>query len=216
MWVGGDGVAAGQLQRLTIGPWSDKDIKGNVLRVPDLSTRITKVASFQQTICNVAEAQHLLRRLNCEEDPAIGEVRQVKSMLVDVIQKLIASLHQSNFELMTDLIFSRSGWRRISDLGRTQADIDLALEHPATGERAFVQVKSAASQSVLNNYLKRCLDNGTYDHFFFVCHSPKGTLSIDEQIEIDEGIKTHVWSGADLATMAIDAGLIDWLMQKSQ
>ena len=37
----------------------------------------------------------------------------------------------------------------------TRADVDLVLDQPATGETAFVQVKSKAGQSVLDDYIGR-------------------------------------------------------------
>ncbi|WP_162484273.1 hypothetical protein [Yersinia intermedia] len=53
--------------------------------------------------------------------------------------------------MLVDLIFSASGWRRTGSLGRTQKTVDIEL--PTTGERAFVQVKSVAEQSVFSGYL---------------------------------------------------------------
>jgi len=39
--------------------------------------------------------------------------------------------------------------------GETLADVDLIMEEPTTGERAFVQVKSKATQAILDDYLDR-------------------------------------------------------------
>jgi hypothetical protein len=47
-------------------------------------------------------------------------------------------------------------------------DIDLALEQPATGERAFVQVKSRADSSVFSDYIERFRADPTNDRMLFV------------------------------------------------
>lgn len=204
----GDGRITGNCYRRTINGWSDKNIKGEPLRTTDLSTRLTKVASYQKTICNVSEREYLLRKLNAETEPSLAKAAEAKALLVSAALDLITQLHQSDFEVMADLIFTRGGWRRTSVLGKTQADIDLALEQPTTGERAFVQVKSSASQAVLDDYIDRFESDGTYDRFYFICHSPKGKL--------DAGGKRnmHIWAGEALARTTIEAGLIDWLMKR--
>ena len=120
-----------------------------------------------------------------------------------------AGLHWADFETPVDLIFARSGWQRISRVGGTQADVDLVLEQPATGETAFVQVKSRAGQSVLDDYIGRFKRRGGYDRMFFVCHSPKSALS-----GVDDA-SVHVWTGDRLADAAVKAGLFDWLIERS-
>jgi hypothetical protein len=92
-------------------------------------------------------------------------------------------------------------------IGETMADGDILLSHPTTGERAFVQVKSAANQAVLDDYIGRFRQ---YDcqRFFFVCHSPKGGLTWAKG-------NIHIWTGADLAAMAAKAGLHDWLIERA-
>lgn len=203
------GSALGMRFRKTIGGWKDTDILGRTLRLTELSTRLTKVAAYRQTICTVKEQHYLLRRLNGEDEPAVAEARSAKTTLVTAIQSLIALLHQSDFELMVDLMFARSGWRRVSVLGRNQADVDLELEQPASGERAFVQVKSSAAQTVVEDYLRRFDEDGTYDRFFFVCHSPEGALSPSDRPNV------HIWTSARLAEIVIEAGLVDWLIEKN-
>ncbi|THD64448.1 hypothetical protein [Phenylobacterium sp.] len=67
-----DQAGRGSRQRRTIGGWSDKSLTGERLDLARLSTRLTKVAAYQQTICQVGEADYLLRRLNGVEDPLVA------------------------------------------------------------------------------------------------------------------------------------------------
>jgi hypothetical protein len=47
---------------------------------------------------------------------------------------LLDQLHQDDFELLIELVFSSSGWRRISAVGGTQKTLDIALTLPRLGK----------------------------------------------------------------------------------
>ena len=111
-----------------------------------------------------------------------------------------------DFELLVDLVFTNSGWRRISPVGKTQKTIDIELTLPTTGERAFVQIKATAAKKDFDEYLVRLKDSGSYDRMFFVWHS--GDVG-----EVNES--NVVLVGPDrLARMVFDAGLTTWLREK--
>ena len=58
------GPGRGARVRRIIDRWSEVDLKGEVLGVDTLSTRLTKVAAHRQTLCRVAEHDYLIARLN--------------------------------------------------------------------------------------------------------------------------------------------------------
>jgi hypothetical protein len=72
-----------------------------------------------------------------------------------------------------------------------------------------VQIKSGTSQAELDDYLGRFRRDGSYDRFFFVCHSAAGPLSLPAQPGL------HLWTGERLAGVAIDAALFDWLVART-
>jgi hypothetical protein len=106
--------------------------------------------------------------------------------LAAVAVEMIALLHWKDVELLVDLIFARSGWQRVSEIGGIQEDIDLILEQPATGDHTFVQVKSTADYAALREFVERC--TGACDHMFFVCHKPQGELGRDDS-NVDIGTR---------------------------
>lgn len=209
IWLGGDGEAHGQRMRRTISGWQDTDVSGKPLRADRLSSRLTQLSAYRQTICSVKAEAYLLRRIKSEDEPIIAKAEAARSAVVLVAQEMIAGLHWADFEVLVDLLFARTGWQRISGLGGTIADIDLALFEPASGDRAFVQVKSQADQSTLENYIHRFDEARIYSRMFFVCHSPKGELRAPDRQNL------HVWTGKVLAAMAVKTGLYDWLMERS-
>ena len=208
-WLEAGGVGTGFRQRRVIGAWSNMDLMGRPLRFGELSTRLTKVASYRQTICQVSEDEHLLRLLKGAESPVLAMARAAKSQMLLATERMIADLHWADFEKMVDLIFARNGWHRVSELGGRQKGLDLEVYEPVLGLRGFVQVKSQADQAVLNRELERYEAGGGFDHMFFVCHSPKGELKILDRPDV------HVWARERLADMAVKAGLYDWLLQRS-
>ena len=150
---------------------------------------------------------NLVRRINEEVEPIVAEALKVQGDLVAVTGRMIGNLHWTDFEVLVDLIFTRGGWHRVSALGGGQKDIDLALEQPVTGERAFVQVKSAATAATLAQSIAAFQASG-YDRMMFVCHSLAGDLP-----EPDDD-RVAVWTGDQLARLAIRSGLFDWLVQR--
>ena len=112
-----------------------------------------------------------------------------------------------DFELLVDLIFTASGWRRVGLVGRVQKTVDLELILPSTNERAFVQIKCQANADNLRDYAKRFEQADLYDRMFFVWHS--GTVPSSEEAD---GIT--LVGPKRLARMCIDAGLASWLREK--
>lgn len=208
-WLGVEDDRQGTRMRKTVDGWQKVNIRGEPLRIDDLSTRLTQVAAYRQTICRVKASDYLLRRINGIEEPVVARAREARAAMIVVATEMISGLHWADFETLVDLIFARSGWQRTSRVGGTQANTDLVLEQPTTGETAFVQVKSKAAQAVLDDYIGRYRRNGTYDRMFFVCHSPTGNLSLDDPAGV------HIWAGDRLADAAVKSGLFDWLAERS-
>lgn len=196
---------SGSRYRRVIGSWASTDVQGKSLLLDQISTKLTKTGSYRQTLCRVDAEDYAIRLINAEENPAIRQAKLARDEFTSSLSPLIASLHESDFEVLVDLLFQRLGWVRVSSLGGAQKDTDLILEQPATRARAIVQVKSAANQSVLNDYADRLGDQPA-DYRYLICHSPRGDLASD---------MITVWSGPDLATLVVEAGLTEWLFEKA-
>ena len=192
--------------RRVIGKWRSTDRFGKPLNQNDISSKLTKTAAYRQTVCRVEAESYAVRLINAEEDPAVVEAKAAQAALENALLPIIRSLHDTDFEVLTDLLFHRLGWLRVSTLGGLQKDTYLILEQPATKDRALVQVKSTADQSVLDDYAARFKDMRA-ETSFFVCHSPRGELVANDN--------THVWIGQDLAQRVIQAGLVHWVLERA-
>jgi len=208
---GGDAKHEGEGYRTVVGRWRSTDRLGRPLTIDSLSSRLTQLAGYRGTICNVRERDYLLRRINAEEEPLVGRAVAARSALIEATTDLIRGLHWADFELLVDLLFARGGWRRLSGLGGSMRDIDLLIEQPLTGERASVQVKSAADQRTFDANIASFEASGAASRFFFVCHSPRGSLTLPPA----SANRVHLWTLDKLAATAVDHGLTDWLIEKA-
>jgi hypothetical protein len=197
--------------RRTIGRWRNTDANGRPLPVKALSTKLTKVAAYRQTLCSIEPeaADYLRRKLAGEEEPTVSAALEAKRSMIAAAERLITGLHWADFETLVDMILARGGWHRISALGGSMKDADLIVEQPVTQETALVQVKSAATQSVLDDYIGRFDETGKYSRLIFVCHSPRGALEAPNREDV------IIWARSSLADTAVRHGLIDWLIGRA-
>lgn len=194
-------------RRQTAEGWRNTSVNGSLLSADRLSGRLLKVQMFRGTICDVRAGDYLLRKLSDQLSPEVAAAEEAERALMTAIVELMRLLTWQDFELLVDLVFSTSGWRRVSQVGRTQKTVDLELILPSTAERAFVQVKSQATSAALNDYVARLAEADAYDRMFFVWHtgdiaeesSPAGVILLGPQ---------------KLSRMVLDAGLSSWLREK--
>lgn len=196
--------------RKVVGFWSCKDINGNPLSIENIDGRITKVQGYRGTICAVELPKYLLRKINGEVQPEIQSTKDALAVLKKNVESLIKGLWWNDFELLVDLIFSQSGWQRISVLGKTDKDIDLDVFSPVTQKRAFVQVKSTTTANQIHSYHEIFNKYHQYDEMYFVFHTFSGdfgSLSVKDP-------RVAVWDISRVADLVINAGLIGWLLTK--
>lgn len=195
------------------GNWSCVDANGKELLVDNLDGRVTKVQTYRGTICGVEMEDYLIRRINGEVIEEITEAKEAYETLIKSVEKLIKGLWWSDFELLTDLVFSKLGWQRYSVLGKTEKGIDLDLYSSSTQKRVFVQIKSDTDIKQLDEYVSNFeseYKNYGYSEMYYVYHS--GLENIDEKQYQAKGIK--LVNGRKMAELVISAGLVEWLINK--
>ena len=193
------------VQREVAGGWKSADIKGEPLTKDRLSGALTKLAAYRGTSCDVDVADYAVRRINGKKLPEVEVAIKALNELTAATVGLMKLLGDRDFELLVDLVFSASGWRRQGVVGKTQKTLDLDLVLPSTNERALVQVKSKTTPLELAEYISKFEGHGPYDRMFYIFHSGKAETD-DERVSV---------IGPDkLAVMVVDAGLTEWLIRK--
>jgi len=188
-------------------PWSNRSRDGvRRLAATELPGNVTAVAGFRATVCEPGASDQILRIIRNEEDRDVRAATLARVAYQHAVDKLISRLGPKDFEVLVDLILSRTGWVRLATVGRTRADIDIEVENDSLGEIAFVQVKSSASQVTLDDYVARFNDQSDrYGRMIFAVHSPRGNL------KPPEGHPIQVWAGDKIAELVVKHGLGDWV-----
>ena len=202
----GDPDPEGSRLRHTVDGWHNKSVGGKPLLMRDLNGALTSLASYQMTVCTVRPFDYLLRKINDEELPQVVEAQSCRDAMHDSIKSLMKLLTWKDFELLVDLIFSQSGWRRTGETGGSQKTVDIELELPSTGERAFVQVKSRTNEQQFDRYVEE-LAGRLEGRMFYAYHSGPANLACEEQ-------SVTLLGPDELAAMVLDAGLFNWLLDK--
>ena len=107
-WLGGDGSEHGTRYRNTIDGWHDSDVAGVILNADRLSTKLTQLASYRRTSCSVKKHELCLRYINAEPDMDAIAVTDARLHLEQAVEKLITRLGWADFELLVDLILTRT------------------------------------------------------------------------------------------------------------
>jgi hypothetical protein len=186
--------------------WQCTDSLGERLTKDKLSGALTKLAAYRGTTCDVDVADYVVRRINGEKTPQVERAVAAMEGLKTSVPYLMRLLVPHDFELLVDLVFTSSGWRRLGVVGKTQKMLDLDLVLPSTGERAFVQVKCKTNSNELAEYVSQLEEHGPHDTMFYVFHS--GEAETDDE-------RVRVIGPEKLADMVVDAGLVSWLIRKA-
>ena len=193
--------------------WKCTDDKGKILKVENLSGELTKIRGFQATICTLSDKQgaYLKTRLAGDAPEYIRQIDEARDLMVIAVKKAIRSLQPKDFELLVEIIFSRT-WRRIGRAGGSEKFIDIVFEDTLNPyQRYAVQVKSELKPKDLDEY---CQDEqiSLYKKLFFVFHSPD-LADIADKVETPENVE--LVDLQSLANLVVDSGLIHWLKEKT-
>jgi hypothetical protein len=143
--------------------------------------------------------------------PYIDQIELARESMVKAVKCAIKALHPRDFELLVEIIFSRT-WRRIGQAGGVEKFVDIIFEDPLNPhKRIAIQVKSQTSIKQIEEY---CYDRQMerYEKLFFVFHTPDGKellskVSLPDNVEIVDGDR--------LANLVVDSGLVHWLKEKT-
>jgi hypothetical protein len=189
-------------------PWSNRTLNGRLLAIPDLPGTVTTTGGFKATVCTPKAWEAILRIIQDKKDPDAANAADTRNDYEQAVLRMVRRLSPRDFEELIDHILGRTGWARISTLGKTQEGIDLEAQNLAVGEIAFVQVKGSATQKVLNEYVEKFKERrDRYARMIFAVHSPGGKLSPPAELPW----AVQVWTGERVARLVVRLGLGEWV-----
>jgi hypothetical protein len=195
-------------ERSVAGDWQNRDANGKKLSIRSISSKLTQVRGFRGTICRIDDLEYLLKKINGIEQPEVTAARLHREEFLGAIAKLISHLTPRDFEVLVDMIFAAGGWRRVGESGGTEPDIDLDLVQPVTGDRLLVQVKSHTNATVVAEVAANANARVTAERFYLVTHRHDGPPASGTG-------RLELFDPGRLAGLVLDAGLADWVIEKS-
>lgn len=190
-------------------PWQNQSLAGRYLAASELPGIVTSTAGFKGTVCEPKGWREILRLIRDEDDPDAAAAKEARLAYQGAIAALVARLGPKDFEVLVDLILARSGWTRLAKIGGATEGVDVEVENPAIDEIAFVQVKAAADQRVLDDYIQRFRQRrARYARMVFAVHSPRGVL------KSPPGEPIQVWDDAKVSELVVRLGLGDWVTKR--
>lgn len=179
----------------------------------EISGQISKTQAFQGTFCSFTEKElEIINRLiNGIPNPVVKKIKKHREKIIRSIVKLLKELHWKDCEILTDLIFLHSGWRRISMSGGSMEFIDMEYEEPINNYKYAVQVKAKANKNDIEKYIKN-LEGRHFEKMFFVVFYPDESIKKEYQMNQNN---LEIIDGEKLANYIFDLGLLNWLLKKS-
>ena len=188
------------------GSWRNTDLKGKPLLLSGLPGSIVATGSYRGTSCKMKEVAYLVNRINGQNSEIHAAALAARNALRAALVPLIQRLSWRDFEILVELVFAKSGWQRVSAVGGAQETIDIELKLPSFNDRAGVQIKGKASNADVRAYLEKVSDH-RYEWLYFVHHT--GDLEMSKEDSIS------VLGPEQVAAMALDAGLTEWIIEKA-
>jgi hypothetical protein len=189
--------------RPVAGGWRDHDILGAPLIKGNLAGDLVSLAAYRGTSCKVGRPEYVIRKINGRRASEVEAAEAALASMQKTALAVIRELRPDDFELLVDLLFTQSGWRRVGYVGRTQKTLDLDIILPSTRERAMVQVKSTTSSQELASCVAQL--GPPHKRLFFAYHSGEAKTSDPRVV---------VLGPERIADMTLDAGLMRWVMEK--
>lgn len=193
--------------------WKNTNIKGDVLDLSLISSRLKKTQSYQGTICNINQLKYLLSILNGEGTVQKNQFNILYKYIKRKLKYFVQDLDPKDFELLVDLIFRNLGYQRISVLGKNEKFHDLIIKLPLSNQKITVQIKSSASLNTFKSYYKKFIELKSYSKLYFFVHTPDRGLTNYFKNKVVK--KVRLFFVEEIVDMVIKAGLIDWLLERS-
>ena len=95
-------------------------------------------------------------------------------------------------------------------MGGKREGIDIEAENLTADEIAFVQVKSSATQEVLDGYVEKFKERSDfYKRMIFAVHSPDGDLTPPVDLPT-----VQLWTSDRVAELVVRLGLGEWVEKR--
>ena len=209
---------AGSRIRTTTG-WKENPVTDDSIILSEriISGRITKTKIFRGTICELTgkDKEVFFNTLQWEF-PEYKEMESLRTQSLELILKAIQELNAHDFEILVDMVLTKSGWLRVGELGGTVKAIDMEYYLPVTKQTVYVQVKSVLKDAECNEAIESMTEELAFESnaiCYLAFHTDKTSKPIPET---NNQLIINTLDGKALAELCSNhQEIIDWLFLKT-
>ena len=148
--------------------------------------------------------------------PEYEELENLRAKSIDLILKVIQELNAHDFEILVDMVLTKSGWLRVGELGGTVKAIDMEYLIPVENKQVYVQVKSVLTDKECIEALKLLSEELVFESnaiCYLAFHTNKTKKPIPES---NNQLIIKTLNGKTLAELCSNhQEVIDWLFQRT-
>lgn len=212
------GFDPGSRIRATTG-WKKTPIEDDSITLSEriISGRITKTKIFRGTICELkGKDKEVFFNTLKWQFPEYEELENLRAKSIDLILKVIQELNAHDFEILVDMVLTKSGWLRVGELGGTVKAIDMEYLIPVENKQVYVQVKSVLTDKECIEALKLLSEELAFESnaiCYLTFHTNKTRKPIPES---NNQLIIKTLNGKTLAELCSNhQEVIDWLFQRT-
>ena len=183
----------------------------------NLSGRITKAKIFRGTIYELTgiEKETFFNTLEWHF-PECEKLENVKKQIPNLVIPVIQMLNDHDFEILVDMLLTKSGWLRIGELGGTVKAIDMEYLVPVENEQVYVQVKSIISNKICKEALE-LLSEELSDKANVTCYLVFHTVEPETSIPVEyKNLHVKTLNATLLANLSCNhQEVINWILMRT-
>lgn len=183
-----------------------------------ISGRITKTKIFRGTICELTgkDKEVFFNTLQWKF-PEYEKLESLRIQSLKLILKAIQELNAHDFEILVDMVLTKSGWLRVGESGGTVKAIDMEYYLPITKQTVYVQVKSVLTDTECKDAIESLSKELAFEPTaicYLVFHTDKTRKPIPES---NNQLIINTLNGKALAELCSNhQEVINWIFLKTQ
>lgn len=182
-----------------------------------LSGRITKTKIFRGTICELKDKdKDVFFNTLCWNFPESEALRRLQAESLALLLKAIQELNAHDFEVLVDMLLTKSGWLRVGELGGTVKAIDMEYYLPVTRQTVYVQVKSVLTDTECKEAIEKLSEELTFEETALCYMAFHTNKTINDMPHSYKNLVINYLDGNALSELSNNhKEVIDWILLKT-
>lgn len=213
-----NGFTPGSRIRATTG-WKKTPIADDSIILSErvISGKITKTKIFRGTICELTgKDKEVFFNTIQWKFPEYDELERLRKQSLELILKAIQELNAHDFEVLVDMVLTKSGWLRVGELGGTVKAIDMEYYLPVTKQTVYVQVKSVLTDTECKEAIEKLSEELSFEETALCYMAFHTNKTINDMTRSYKNLVIEYLDGNALSELSNNhKEIINWILLKT-